>query len=199
MDGDQPSDERRNYEAVRKIIDTMLAFDAETRARIMLTVSTFFGIDAQATSPSSTVRTDSQPNVPSFAGRKDLSPKDFLFQKKPKTDVERVACLAYYLTHFRAIAYFKTTDISKLNTEAAQIKFSNASSAVGNATQSGFLVQAQRGTKQISAPGERFVDLLPDHPAAKKVMAEMRPKRVRRRSKDSTSPALTPDVETQDA
>ena len=47
------------------------------------------------------------------------SPKDFLFRKEPNTDVERVACLAYYLTHRRGTNHFKTIDISKLNTEAA--------------------------------------------------------------------------------
>ena len=172
------NDERRNYEAVQQVIATMLGFDAETRIRIIRTVSTFFGIDVQpAQTAAPNGPTSHKAEVPPFAGREDASPKDFLFQKKPKTDVERVACLAYYLTHFRSVRHFKTADISKLNTDAAQIKFSNASSAVNNATQSGFLVPAARGMKQISAPGERFVDLLPDHAEAKKVMAELRPRR----------------------
>ena len=189
MTAEELSDERRNYIAVQKIIDTMLEFDVETRGRILRTVSTFFGIDANV-SESEGQDTNTQSAVPAFSGREDLTPKDFLFQKKPKTDVERVACLAYYLTHFRSIAHFKTTDISKLNTEAAQIKFSNASNAVNNATQSGFLVPAAQGSKQISAPGERFVDMLPAHPAARKIMSEMRPRRRRKSNKDaSVSPS----------
>src|SRR5258705_835088 len=41
-------------------------------------------------------------------GATSLSAKEFLAEKRPKTDVERVACLAYYLTHFRETPEFKT-------------------------------------------------------------------------------------------
>ena len=181
------TDERKNYKAVQQIIDAMLEFDAETRVRILRTVSTFFSIDIGETGTPHSHPTKAESGVLTFSDREDLTPKDFLFQKKPRTDVERVACLAYYLTHFRSTVHFKTTDISKLNTEAAQIKFSNTSNAVNNATQSGFLVAAARGMKQISAPGERFVDMLPNHGEARKVMSEMRPRRRRRTSKDVTS------------
>ena len=175
------NDERRTYAAIQTIIGTMLEFDIDGRIRMLRTIATFFGIDAPtlpavARTPGSTEGRE----VPAFSDREDLSPKDFLFQKKPKTDVERVACLAFYLTHYRNVAHFKTTDISKLNTEAAQIKLSNASNAVNNATRSGFLVHAAQGMKQISAPGEKFVDLLPDQASAKKAMSGLRPRRKRR-------------------
>ena len=39
---------------------------------------------------------------------KDLTPKQFLAQKKPENNYERVACLAYYLTHYREMLHFKT-------------------------------------------------------------------------------------------
>jgi len=61
-------------------------------------------------------------------------------EKQPRTDVERVACLAYYLTHYRNTPYFKTLDLGKLNTEAAQPKFSNAAYASNNALKMGYLV-----------------------------------------------------------
>ena len=35
-----------------------------------------------------------------------MSPKDFLMEKAPNTDVERIACLAYYLTHYRSTPHF---------------------------------------------------------------------------------------------
>ncbi len=73
-----------------------------------------------------------------------VSPKEFLLQKQPKTDVERVACLAFYLTHFRETPFFKTIDISKLNTEAAQPKFSNAAKSVDNATATRYLGLAHK-------------------------------------------------------
>jgi hypothetical protein len=59
-----------------------------------------------------------------------------LAEKQPKTDIERIACLAYYLRHFRDAPFFKTKYLSSLNTEAAQQKFSNAAYAGGNCPQS---------------------------------------------------------------
>lgn len=188
MATEEISDERKNYIAVQDIINVLLEFDAETRERILRTVSTFFGIETVGNgSPDASAQPST--TTPTFSNREDLSPKDFLYQKKPKTDVDKVACLAYYLTHFRNIAHFKTTDLSKLNTEAAQIKFANASNAVSNAARAGLLVPAARGAKQISAPGERYVDTLPDHAAARKVLSELAPRRRRKSTKAQTPSA----------
>ncbi len=107
-----------------------------------------------------------------------MSPKEFLLYKSPATDVERIACLAYYLTHYRAQKFYKTADLSTLNAEAAQIKFSNAATSVDNATkQSHFLIQAGKGTKQLSALGELYVQALPDREAAKQAFEKARPRR----------------------
>jgi hypothetical protein len=102
-------------------------------------------------------------------------------QKQPKTDVERVACLAYYLTHYRDTPHFKTLDISKLNTEAAQVKFSNPTVAVDNATKMTYLVPATKGNKQLGLIGEQFVLALPNRDKAKEVMSQARPRRKSRR------------------
>jgi hypothetical protein len=115
-----------------------------------------------------------------------VSPKDFLLDKKPRTDVERVACLAYFLTHYRDTPFFKTIDISKLNTEAAQPKFSNAAKAVDNATNSRYLVPGAKGNKQLSATGELFVQALPDRESAKSAMISQRPRRRRKPAIDRT-------------
>jgi hypothetical protein len=121
--------------------------------------------------------------VGGFAGQEELPAKDFLFQKQPRTDIERVACLAYYLTHYRDTKHFKTIDLSKLNTEAAQLKFSNSAYAVTNAANAGFLAPAGKGFKQLSALGERYVEALPDRDAAKEVFAGLRSRRSRRLNK----------------
>jgi hypothetical protein len=112
-----------------------------------------------------------------FSEDRSMSEKEFMMQKQPKTDVERVACLAYYLTHYRSTPHFKTLDISKINTDAAQPKFSNAAKAVDNAARNGYLVPATKGNKQLSAAGEQFVQALPDREAAKSVMSKMRQRR----------------------
>lgn len=116
-----------------------------------------------------------------------MSPKEFLIEKRPRTDVERMACLAFYLTHYEDMQHFKTLDLSKLNTRAAQPKFTNSAQVAKNAVISGYLVSSTRGHRQLSAAGEQFVRALPDRDAAKSAMAATRPKRRNRRTKTKVS------------
>jgi hypothetical protein len=161
--------------ALKQMLDIMGSVSREDRHRIIQSLVSFF--DLSPAIPSETASGDSIRKGIPFSEEKILSPKEFLFQKKPLTDVERVATLAYYLTHYRDTPYFKTLDISKLNTEAAQAKFSNPAYAVDNATRYGYLVPASRGNKQLSAVGELFVQALPDREAAKEIAQSGRPKR----------------------
>ena len=185
-------DERGIHAAVRDVIDRLIDFDVDARNRILRTAETFFQIGAF---PPVAPGVQPQPNPQAingesegnFADRAAISPKDFLFQKGPQTDVERVACLAYYLTHFRDLPHFKTVDVSTLNTEAAQVKFSNTAFAVVNATNAGLIVPAGKGFKQLSALGERYVDALPDRDKAKEVLSTARTRRRRKSVKNKES------------
>jgi hypothetical protein len=98
--------------------------------------------------------------------------KAFFKQKKPTNNVERIACLAYYLTHYKNTPMFKTSDLTKLNTEAAQPKMGNPSQAVQDATRAQFLTAAGGGKKQITSRGEAFVEALPDEVKVKQALAE---------------------------
>lgn len=165
-----------------KVIAELRGLSPEEKRTLLETVATFFGLNSPThrTGQIKTVESaSSASNLPGggFSEARDISPKEFIVQKEPRTDVERVACLAFYLTHYRNTPHFKTIDISKLNTEAAQSKMSNAHVAVNNATLTGYLVPAIKGTKQISAPGEAFVQALPDHEAAKLAMSRFRPRK----------------------
>jgi hypothetical protein len=187
-------DERAVHEAVNDVIRRVLDFDDDVRRRILRTVETFL-FDASVAPPfrpmgQSTGQSLSAhgSRATSFADSAELSPKDFTFRKQPQTGVERVACLAYYLTHYRDTRHFKTVDISLLNTEAAQLKFSNAAYAVDNATNVGLLVPAGKGAKQLSALGERFVEALPDRAAAKEILASLRSRRARKATKNKKGP-----------
>jgi hypothetical protein len=106
-----------------------------------------------------------------------LDPAKFMTRKRPATDVERIASLAYLLKR-AGTREFSTRDLSKMNTRAAGADFSNASFAARNAARAGLLAKAGGGKKQISSLGEMVVDALPDREAVKQIFGEHgRPKR----------------------
>ena len=159
------------FDVVDKIIQNLLPLDPYGRLRVYRTVGTFFGFEASFPKVDQKVDNRTSANIsrePKFSSAEEPTPKEFLLQKQPKTNVERVACLAYYLDKYRNIKEFKTIDISKLNTEAAQTKLPNASYAVNDAVKTGYLVPAEKGMRQLSANGELYVKALPDRNAAKK-------------------------------
>jgi hypothetical protein len=174
-------------EVLPVVISEFRKLDEEGRLKLFRTIGTFFGFDSEVSSSSAT-RSPEETGPGRFSKDHPVSPKEFLLQKQPRSDVERVACLAYYLTHYRDQPHFRTLDISKLNTEAAQIKFSNPVLSVNNAATLGYLAQASKGNKQISAPGEMFVAALPDRDAAQAAMANARPKRKSKRQTPEPAP-----------
>lgn len=164
-----------DVEALSTIVGILKKLDDDAQNRVLASVHAFVGKPTQSHRSS----VDTGPSVPTdvpgpFSQDRTVSAKEFLRDKGPATDVERIACLAYYLTHYRNTPHFKTVDISALNIEAAQPKFSNTSVAVDNARAKGFLVPSTKGNKQISAAGEKYVDLLPDREAARNSMVAVR-------------------------
>ena len=164
------------------------AFEAQDYrgARVLNSVITFYGHEVANQHGGEQSVADqpvaAQQSVrPAFSDDRAPSPKEFLFEKQPKTDIERIACLAFYLLHFRNTPHVKTLDLAKLNTEAAQIKFSNTAYATENATKAGLLAAVAKGQKQITAWGEQFVSALPDRDAAAKIMAQLRHRKNARR------------------
>src|SRR6185437_11486905 len=111
------------------VIRILNGLDERARSRVVHAVTTFFHIDERASPDSIVPMSPAGTSRPSFSTDNAPSPKQFLLEKQPRTDVERVACLAFYLTYFRDAPHFKTLDLAKLNTEAAQPKFSNTAFA----------------------------------------------------------------------
>ncbi len=181
------SDSLNDLDALTEIISSLKKLNRDDQKRTLQAVATFLGIALQGSNKPSAVHGtpvsySENENSPTFSENRDLSPKDFMHDKAPRTDVERVACLGYYLTHYQNTNHFKTLDISTLNTEAAQPKFSSASVAVDNATKAGLFVPAVKGKKQISAAGEIYVQLLPDREAARARIQGIRKKRKPRKA-----------------
>jgi hypothetical protein len=182
--------QQTDLEALTKIIGALKQMSIDEQTRTLQAVSVFLGLNvgfpraqvhsAIASEPSRSTTFGVVGS--SFSENRDPSPKEFLRDKNPASDVERVACLGFYLSHYRDTPHFKTVDISALNTEAAQPKFSNASMAVDNASKAGLLVQAVKGAKQLSSNGEHYVQLLPDREAAREMLKSSNVRRKPRRT-----------------
>jgi hypothetical protein len=119
--------------------------------------------------------------APSPAPTNASTPKAFMSAKRPTTDMERVACLAYFLTHHRNTNAFKTKDLTDLNIEAAQPKLSNASATARNAVTHGFLALGGSGRKQITPRGEAVVAALPDRDKVKVALEDHKIRKPRKR------------------
>lgn len=170
---------------LHKIIAELTPLSEDSRRRMIDTVCTFFGIarsqGGHAGSGPGLVPAATPPTSFRFSESEAPSPKEFMREKAPRTDLERVACLGYYLTHYRSTAHFKTKDITDLNTEAAQRPFSNTAFSVANATNAGYLVPSVKGCKQLSATGEQFVQALPDREAAREMRERLKPRKAAKR------------------
>ncbi|MFZ2227163.1 MAG: hypothetical protein WA090_05175 [Candidatus Nanopelagicaceae bacterium] len=182
-----PDTSSKELLALQSIIKALEDQDPEARSRIFSAAATFLEIPSGNTPQ---VRRTSNLNehfgnaepYPSFSADNSMSPKEFMYQKQPNSDVERIASLAFYLTHYRDTPHFKTIDLSKLNTEAAQPRFSNATVSANNAIKAGYLISLNKGQRQLSAVGERFVNALPDREAARSVLAASRPRRKQKKA-----------------
>ena len=169
-------------EAWHFISDALRRLDSDAQARVLRSIIALFDIPLNQLPTTPTHNPIQIIDNPPFSGadERTLSPKEFLYDKRPATDIDKIACLAYYLSHYKNTPHFKTLDLSQLNTEAAQVKFSNAAQAVENATKAGLLVPAVKGQKQLSAFGEMYVQALPDRDAARAAIEGHRRKRAKR-------------------
>ncbi|MEW2145288.1 hypothetical protein AB0869_21000 [Micromonospora vinacea] len=153
--------------------------DSNARARAIRWLSEAFNISSPIVPTIATAEAKPEANSGQTftSGSSDRasnpSAKEFISSKRPQSLVERVACLAYYLTHFRNVPHFKTPDIVQLNTEAASHRFGNPSRDVDNADrQNGYIVSAGNGAKQLTVRGEALVDALPDRDAVAAALKE---------------------------
>jgi hypothetical protein len=133
------------------------------------------------TPPAPLAGSQGSPSQPGVGG---MNAKQFLSAKRPTNFYQRVACLAYFLTHGENVTRFKTRDITRVNTDAAQSKLSNPSLFVAHATATyHFLSSAGGGAKQITTLGEAVVEALPDQAKVKTLQSEHKPRKSSGRKK----------------
>jgi hypothetical protein len=114
-------------------------------------------------------RTASTPTINKTT--ENVAIKEFIKAKAPRTDLERLTCLAYYLTHERGVEAFTTRDITKLNEDAKGSPLANASATANNAvSQNKYLSPAGHGKRRMTILGEDFVEALPDREKVKEVL-----------------------------
>jgi hypothetical protein len=179
------NDNDSELSAFQTALAALWPLDVEARGRAVAGLAGALGVTG-APGPRSTLAVSATTDLLGELG----TPKQFLALKAPRSDVDRIAVLAYYLTHAREMPHFATKDLNELNTEAAGPRFSNPSYAASNATKkSGLLAPAPGGMKQITARGEALVDALPDRQAVTAALDAMpgRPRRATPRRRTTTS------------
>jgi hypothetical protein len=145
-------------------------------SKFALTVPVVGG-QASAASVSTVVTTPSgasgaTADAQSAIARKD--PRAFIRIKKPATDVQRVACIGYYLVQTTGQQGFTSKAISTAYTDSGGSKI-NMTRALDNATRgSKYLSTRGPGEKQLTTVGEDVVHALPDQAAVRAVEAASR-------------------------
>jgi hypothetical protein len=177
----KPKEFAQELEALEAVFHAVEPLDEEKRSFVLSTVIHRLGVRIGFMGNAQVGGAGIPPTGQQQVGA-DTTPKLFLKNKHPVTDVQRIACLAHYLTHQRQTPHFKTQDLTALNTEAAGDKIGNAAQAVKNATnQNHFLSPAGKSRKQITALGEEVVNALPNQETVKAVIGAETAGRRRRR------------------
>jgi hypothetical protein len=93
----------------------------------------------------------------------------FIRIKRPTTDVQRVACLGYFLAGTTRNPGFSSKDVTKAHTDSGGSKI-NMTRALDNATRSAkYLSNRGPKEKQLTTLGEDIVVALPDQQAVKEI------------------------------
>jgi hypothetical protein len=120
-------------------------------------------------------------NAQAALAKKD--PRAFIRAKKPTTDIQRVACLGYYIMQTTGNLGFTSKDVAKANTDSGEGSF-NLPRAMDNATRAAKYI-SNRGPreKQLTALGEDVVNALPDQATVKTVEDSSKARRVKKKTR----------------
>ncbi len=95
--------------------------------------------------------------------KKELSIKEFILQKQPKSDVEKTLVIGYYLEHYRGVSPFNAKDLEDGFREAKEIVPRNINQAVIRNIGKGHMMEAKEKKDNLkswtlTSRGEKFVE-----------------------------------------
>jgi hypothetical protein len=135
-----------------------LGSDIDAQRRIIQWIMSKYGSNAQPIESNQTHSSAPQPSV-----KRPADIKNFMIQKRPLNNYERVACLTYYLEKFKDMPDVGAKDIVDANTEARLQRMSNPAVFIKHATHTyGYLNSISKGRLVLSSKGEAVVEALPD-------------------------------------
>lgn len=109
--------------------------------------------------------------------------RGFIRQKKPTTDVERVACLVYFLSKTTGQSGFNSQAIGSAHVESGGSAI-NMPRALDNATRrSKYLSNRGAREKQLTPLGEDVVEALPNREAVAAIEADARQRKIKKAPK----------------
>src|SRR4051812_10123800 len=155
------TDPMAELKAMQAALEALQPLDQDAQQRAIDWVASRLGLELSTASNESGDDDEGEDDPSEGVGRQaigsrrqsgaNLAPKEFVNEKRPKNNAERIACLGYYLAKHRDTPTFKTKEISELNTEAAGPRLGNAARDVTEAERSsGYLTSAGEGRKQMS-------------------------------------------------
>lgn len=165
-------------EALSIVIRTLQGLPAATTQRVLAAAAAFLDVPLRGAVGLGSARSDDHalggrvPQMSLFSEDRTPGPKEFLLDKRSRSDVEKVVCLAYYLTHYRDTPQFRAIELGKLNTEAAQPKFSSLMESAEGAIREGLLLPTSKSMLRLSPLGELYVQALPDRDAAREALGQ---------------------------
>jgi uncharacterized protein (DUF934 family) len=117
-----------------------------------------------------------------FSEDRTMPIHEFVDEKKPKTDATRIACLAYYLSHYRDQKTFGADELFRLNKVSKRWAVANPRLALQAAVRSGLIERAGVDRYAITPAGTLKVSALPDGPRVTNIEVRTRRSSTKRRS-----------------
>lgn len=163
-----------DYEAVRTVVDTLEQFDAKDQERVLRWAREKLGLTAVPASASTDAQSKPRHDPADRASPQGVAPgkvtdvKSFIDIKRPQSDSQFVAAVAYYY-RFEAPEpqrkdNISSEDLQEACRKAGRERFTRPAQTLGNAHNQGYIDKGtERGTYVLNTVGENLVAMaLPD-------------------------------------